>query len=124
MPSLPIKGSSSKNFAGQEMMAYAPPEMRHSLYYWQREARNSEAEIDYLSVLQGEIIPVDVKSGSGSSLRSLHSFLAAHPKSPYGIKLSTEPRSRFEKIQSIPLYAAFELVEGGTERVQSLLSNA
>ena len=31
-------------------------------------------------------------------------------------------RSRFDKIVSIPLYAAFEIVEGGRERVQSLFS--
>lgn len=115
-------GELIESFIGQEMVAYASPHARAPLYYWQREARGSEAEIDYLSVLNGEIIPVEVKAGMGSTLKSLHSFLSSHPKSPYGIKISLAERSRFEKIVSIPLYAAFETVEGGKERVMSLLS--
>lgn len=59
--------------------------------------------------------------GKRSTLKSLHSFLSSHPKSPYGIKISLADRSEFENIVSIPLYAAFEIVEGGKERVRSLL---
>lgn len=102
-------------------MAYSSPNIRNPLFYWQREARGSEAEIDYLSRINGEVIPIEVKAGKGSTLKSLHSFLSSHPKSPYGIKISLEKRGKFEKIVSIPLYAAFELVEAGRERVQSLL---
>ena len=116
------QGELVESFIGQEMMAYSSPNMRNTLFYWQREARGSEAEIDYLSIIKGEIIPIEVKAGKGSTLKSLHSFLSSHPKSPYGIKISLADRSKFEKIVSIPLYAAFEIVEGGRERVQSLLN--
>jgi hypothetical protein len=79
--------------------------------------------LDYVSVLKGDVIPIEVKAGKGSTLKSLHSFLASHPKSPYGIKISLAERSNFEKIVSIPLYAAFEIVEGGRERVQYLIAD-
>ena len=115
------QGALVEEFIGQEMIAYASPGMRHSPFYWQREARGSEAEIDYLSTLNGEVIPIEVKAGKGSTLKSLHSFLSSHPKSPYGIKISLAERSTYEKVISLPLYAAFEIVEGGRERVQSLL---
>lgn len=115
------QGELVESFIGQEMMAYSSPQARHPLFYWQREARGSEAEIDYLSVLNGDIIPIEVKAGKGSTLKSLHSFLSSHPKSPYGVKVSLADRSCCEKITAIPLYAAFEIVEGGKERVQSLL---
>jgi uncharacterized protein len=118
------RGELVESFIGQEMMAYSSPNMRNSLFYWHREARGSEAEIDYLSIIKGEIIPIEVKAGKGSTLKSLHSFLSSHPKSPYGIKISLADRSKFEKILSIPLYAAFELVEGGRERVQYLLETS
>jgi predicted AAA+ superfamily ATPase len=114
------QGKLVESFVGQEMMAYSSPNMRNTLFYWQREVRGSEAEIDYLSVINGEIIPIEVKANKGSTLKSLHSFLASHPKSPYGIKISLADRSKFEKIAAIPLYAAFEIVEGGKERIQSL----
>jgi uncharacterized protein len=116
------QGELVESFIGQEMMAYAPANVRNPLFYWHREARGSEAEVDYLSTINGEIIPIEVKAGKGSTLKSLHLFLASHPKSPYGIKISLVDRSKFEKILSIPLYAAFELVEGGRERVQTLLT--
>jgi hypothetical protein len=82
------QGELVENFIGQEMMAYSSPQARNHLYYWQRETRGSSAEIDYLSIIKGEIIPIEVKSGKWSTLKSLHSFLASHPKTPYGIKLS------------------------------------
>lgn len=115
------QGELVESFIGQEMMAYSSPDIRTNLYYWQREARGSEAEIDYVSTLKGMVIPIEVKANKGSTLKSLHSFLSSHPKSPYGIKLSLSERSQFDKIISIPLYAAFEIVEGGIDRVQNLL---
>ena len=115
------QGELVENFIGLEMIAYSSPEKRNNLYYWHREARGSEAEVDYLTVLKGEVIPIEVKSGKGSTLKSLHSFLSSHPKSPYGIKISLSERSSFEKIRAIPLYAAFEVVEGGSDRIRGLL---
>lgn len=115
------QGDLVESFIGQEMMAYSYPNMRNTLFYWHKETRGSEAEVDYLSSIKGEVIPVEVKSNKGSTLKSLHSFLSTHPNSPYGVKISLIDRSKFEKIISIPLYAAFEVVEGGKERVESLL---
>lgn len=115
------QGELVESFVGQEMMAYSSPGIRSDLYYWQREARGSEAEIDYLSVIKGEVIPVEVKANKGTTLKSLHSFLSSHPKSPYGIKISLAERSHFDKIAAIPLYSVFEIVEGGSERVHHLL---
>jgi hypothetical protein len=54
-------------------------------------------------------------------LNLLQNEIFVQIKSPYGIKLSLADRSQFEKIVSIPLYAAFEIVERGRERVLSLL---
>lgn len=118
------QGALIESFVGQEMMAYSDPEIRPHLYYWQREFRGSEAEVDYLTVLKNQVIAIEVKSGTGSTLKSLHSFLASHEKSPYGIKISISPRSQFEKIYAIPLYAAFELIEGGKDRVKAILKEA
>ncbi len=115
------QGELVESFVGQEMMAYSSPSMRNSLYYWHRESRGSEAEVDYLTNMKTEVIPIEVKAGKGSTLKSLHSFLSSHLKSPYGVKLSISERSEFDKIVSIPLYAVFEVVEGGSDRVRYLL---
>lgn len=103
------KGEVVEAFVGQELLAYGSPKQKGNLYYWQRDARNSEAEIDYVIQQHDSIIPIEVKSGAGSTLKSMHLFLESHPQSPYGIKFSTQNYSEHDKIKSIPLYAIFTL---------------
>jgi len=99
------KGELIEAFVGQELLGYANPNARSQLYYWQRNAPSSTAEVDYL-MQQGEaIIPIEIKSGSGTTLRSLHLFLKDHPQSPYGIRFSSQNYSVFDTIKSLPLYA-------------------
>ena len=69
-------GSLAEQFVGQHLLYnhefYENPE----LFYWNREKRNSSAEIDYLQQLDGKIIPVEVKAGKTGSLKSLHLFVS------------------------------------------------
>jgi predicted AAA+ superfamily ATPase len=62
------RGKLAEQFDAQELLAWHSSE----LYYWAREARGSNAEVDYLAVHESKIYPVEVKSGAGGSLRSLH----------------------------------------------------
>jgi predicted AAA+ superfamily ATPase len=43
--------------------------------YWMRNKRGSTAEVDFVMVFNGKIIPVEVKSGHNSHLKSLHQFM-------------------------------------------------
>ncbi len=99
------KGEIVESFVGQELLAYSDPQTPFSLYYWQRQQRSSNAEVDYLIEQQGQVIPIEVKSGAGSTLKSMHLFLATHPASPYGVRFSTLSASQYENIRSYPLYA-------------------
>lgn len=99
------KGSLVEAFVGQEILAYSNPIKKAQLYYWHRDIRNSEAEIDYLIQLKDYVIPIEVKSGEGRTLKSMNLFLDSHPDSPYGIKFSTNNFSVFGKVYSYPLYA-------------------
>jgi predicted AAA+ superfamily ATPase len=108
--SLINKGALVEAFIGQELLAYSNPIKKASLYYWQRDAKNSQAEVDYLIQHEGKIIPIEVKSNTGKTLRSMHLFLEGHPESPYGVKFSAHNYSVFEKIYSYPLYAVFKFL--------------
>ena len=99
------KGEIIEAFVGQELLAYANPHAKSQLYYWQRNAPSSSAEIDYLMQSGERIIPIEVKSGSGTTLKSMHLFLESHPQTPFGIRFSTQNYSRHENLQSFPLYA-------------------
>jgi predicted AAA+ superfamily ATPase len=99
------RGSIAEAFVGQELLAYSTPIKKAHLYYWQRMAREGNAKVDYLVQDDEHIIPIEVKSGTGSTLASMHSFLESHPKSPYGIRFSTNNYSVYNRVHSYPLYA-------------------
>lgn len=103
------KGALTEAFIGQEMLAYSMPDRKSELFYWQREARASNAEVDYL-IQKGEtIIPIEVKSGSTGSLKSLRFFLDNHERSPYGVRFSVSNFSIDNGIRNYPLYAVGKL---------------
>lgn len=104
------KGGIAEAFVGQELLAYAAPNQSDPLYFWQREKRNSQSEVDYVVDIQGSIIPIEVKSGKGSTLKSMHKFLEEHPKSPFGIRYSTQNYSILDNIHSYPLYAVAQQI--------------
>ena len=99
------KGELVEAFVGQEILAYANAHAKKQLHYWQRNAPSSSAEVDYLIQKKEKIIPVEVKSGLGKTLRSLHLFLKSHSHVSLGIRFSTQNYSRHESIDSLPLYA-------------------
>ena len=69
------KGGLSEQVVGQLLRTLEPGYKEPHLYYWLREQKGSSAEIDYLIQHEGRIIPIEVKSGSTGSLKSLHYFM-------------------------------------------------
>jgi uncharacterized protein len=104
------KGSIAEAFAGVEMIKYSDELEKKQLYYWQREKRGSSAEVDYLMEQDGKIIPVEVKSGGSGKMQSLNLFME-EKQSSYGIRISLENFSRYDKIQVVPLYAISNLFQ-------------
>lgn len=97
-----FKGVLAEQFVGQELVTATNREV----YYWSREARNSEAEIDYLITSNGNIIPIEVKSGASGRLKSLHLLLKENPSIPQGYILSEAPFGVIpeQKLRYVPIY--------------------
>ncbi len=93
-------GAISEQFVAQEFIAYTSEE----LYYWHKEAAKSNAEIDFLFPKNGDIIPIEVKSGKMGSLKSMQSFLDSHPNTPNGVKISEQSFSKNCHLLSLPFY--------------------
>ncbi|MBI2420281.1 MAG: DUF4143 domain-containing protein, partial [Ignavibacteriales bacterium] len=104
------KGALVEAFVGQELLAYSDPRQKTQLYYWQRMKKNSTAKVDFIIQQNENIIPIEVKSGPRTTLKSMHMFLDTHQKSPYGIRFSTQNYSIHEKIHSYPLYAIAQVI--------------
>jgi predicted AAA+ superfamily ATPase len=68
-------GAVAEQLVGQELLAYSPAYEETALFFWQREQRNSQAEVDYLISLDGRVIPIEVKAGKTGRLRSLKQFM-------------------------------------------------
>jgi len=116
------RGEIAEAFVGQELLCYANPESKADLYFWKRKQKNSTAEVDYLLQRGEQILPIEVKSGHGSTLRSLRLFLESHLKSPYGIRFSAHDYSLTESLDSRPLYAVASLAhESQQPALKSLL---
>jgi predicted AAA+ superfamily ATPase len=111
------RGAMAEQFVGQEMLV----SQSGSLYYWDRQAKSSSAEVDYLIVLNGRIHPVEVKSGATGSLKSLHLFLTAYPECGKALVFSDRPYADLpeQKITFMPLYSAYA-ASGGRETPDTL----
>ena len=103
------KGAIAEMFVGLEIMKSSLPSFQKDLFYWQREALNSQAEVDYLIQMDQQIIPIEVKSGTRGAMQSLFLFLT-EKKAPYGIRFSLENYSTYEKIRIFPLYAVTDVI--------------
>jgi len=103
------RGKLAEQFVAQELLATGS----EPLFYWSRESRASNAEVDYLVVRDGKIYPVEVKSGSAGALRSLHLMLQTYPESPAGFVLSSRCYAQLpeQKFLFLPLYSAGILKE-------------
>ncbi len=97
-------GALAEQFVGQELLACGS----EKLYYWARDAKSSSAEVDYLIEHNGEIIPLEIKSGAAGRLKSLHLLLKSYPDISQGYVLSQRPYSELpeQKLIFMPLYAA------------------
>lgn len=72
------------------------------LYYYQF----ANYEIDFLIKIDGNIIPVEVKSGRRVNSKSLNAYIDKYnPK--YAIRISTKNFGLENNIKSVPLYAVF-----------------
>jgi len=97
-------GSIAEQFVAQELLACADPYADKKLHFWAREARGSNAEVDFLVEIEGMPIPIEVKAGARGSLKSMRLFLGQYPKTLLGIRYSMHELSYFDQILTIPLY--------------------
>lgn len=104
-------GSLAEVACGLELVAHTPPSQRAFLYYWSREERVANAEVDYIIQKSENIIPIEVKAGTRGKMQSLYYFLSEKRKK-LGVRSSLEnfseyaaPEGDHTLIQVLPLYA-------------------
>jgi len=99
------EGAIAEQFTAQELLAYHDYYLVPSLYYWAREARNSNAEIDYIIPCTSSALPIEVKAGKTGTLRSMHIYLEKYHLST-GVRISQLFFNKTLPIISLTFYAS------------------
>ena len=107
------KGSLTEMIAGWEMVKYRTFHTQHDLYYWENLTRGASAEIDYVTVSNGQILPIEVKAGVSGKMKSMWNFLEQKHLT-LGIRTSLENFAQLRQgdhltIDVVPLYALSNL---------------
>lgn len=113
------KGGLAEMELGWELIKYNNPRTQHDLYYWENTAEGTRSEVDYLTVRDLKILPIECKSSTSGKMKSLHYFMKQKHLS-YAIRCSLENFALLEsndnqdgdaprRIQIIPLYAVSNL---------------
>ncbi len=118
------EGVLAEQFAGQEMLAQSEPWLNPQLYYWIREEKSSNAEIDYIFQHKNRIYPLEVKAGKTGILKSMHIYLYEKKlktgirfnmdrpslgKFTTGINIANKKSELSWSLLSLPLYMVSEL---------------
>lgn len=74
--SLANDGGLAEQLVGQSLLCNQEYFQQPALNYWVREKKGSAAEVDYVIQHGGNIVPLEVKSGSTGTLKSLHMIAA------------------------------------------------
>jgi predicted AAA+ superfamily ATPase len=68
------QGKIAEHIVGQEFFS-SNYNVLYKLHFWIKDKKQSDAEVDFLHHFDGQMIPVEVKSGTSGKLRSLLQFL-------------------------------------------------
>jgi predicted AAA+ superfamily ATPase len=115
------EGQLAEQIVGQELRAARRFHEDPRLFCWVREARTSNAEVDFVLQIAGRVVPVEVKAGATGRLRSLHTMVS-EKKLDLAVRVGSEPlqlapirtslpdgRSVSYRLLSVPIYLAGEI---------------
>ena len=93
------KGAVSEMFVGLELVKYGDCYKKAEIHYWQNLSRNANAEVDYLTVRNGKITPIEVKANTKGSMQSLYYFMSKKHIID-AVRISMENFSTFARIDA------------------------
>jgi uncharacterized protein len=68
------EGKIAEHIVAQEIIALKSSSL-FRLNFWKKENKDSNAEVDFIFLYDGLVIPIEVKKGASGRLRSLHQFI-------------------------------------------------
>jgi predicted AAA+ superfamily ATPase len=105
------RGRIAEHIVAQELLAHSNSLFEKRIY-WRRDKQGSEAEVDFVYSYDGLAIPIEVKSGHNSKLKSLHLFMETAPhdiairvwSQPFSVDEVTTQNGKVFKLVNLPFY--------------------
>ncbi|MGA1871440.1 MAG: ATP-binding protein [bacterium] len=69
------EGKLAEQFIAQHLLTIGRKNEKQHIFYWLREGRRTNAEVDFLIQKNSEIFPIEVKAGKTGTLKSIHQFI-------------------------------------------------
>lgn len=109
-------GDIAEHVVAQELLG-ATVNFGEKRMFWVRDAKNSQAEVDFLIRYKSHLLPIEVKTGSNSKLKSLHLFMEESKEKvalrlwngPMTSDVITKQNGDSFTLYNIPLYYAGHL---------------
>ncbi len=98
-------GALAEQFVTQELSASFGGDEPH---WWKRDAKNAQAEVDFMVAVNGSVQPIEVKSGPAGRLKSVHQLLKDCPSALDAVVFSSAPLGTIpeQRLRFIPIYYA------------------
>jgi len=105
------RGRIAEHIVAQELLTLFDSILAQRIY-WRRDKQGSEAEVDFVHQYDGLAVPIEVKSGHNSKLKSLHLFMEAAPhdiavrvwSNPFSVDKVTTPNGKKFNLINVPFY--------------------
>jgi uncharacterized protein len=97
-----FQGMLAEQFVAQQLIV----QYDQSLFYWARTESGATAEIDFVIVNNGQIIPIEVKSGTKGAMKSLHYLLNQQTHLEKAIVFSHAKQGVEGNIHFVPIFFA------------------
>jgi predicted AAA+ superfamily ATPase len=105
------RGRIAEHVVAQELLTLSDSLLAKRIY-WRRDKQGSEAEVDFIYQHNNLAIPIEVKSGHNSKLKSLHLFMESVPhdiavrvwSKHFSVDELTTPNGKKIKLVNIPFY--------------------
>ncbi len=116
------RGRAAEQIVAQELRVLLDNKFQEKQFYWVRDKKGTTAEIDFIWQQNAQIIPIEVKTGLHSHLRSLHSFVNTAERHITAVRFwsgefsvqdtfTPEPEKRPYRLINVPFYYIGQLEE-------------
>lgn len=87
------RGRAAEHIVAQELRPVLDRQYCDNQYFWVRDKKGATAEVDFVWIDGTDIIPIEVKAGTNSHLRSLHVFVNNNDHPTTAIRIWSGPFS-------------------------------